>query len=285
MSAEKLFNRPIMGTFHGVWSLSGFAGALTGLLMINLKIAPQWHFAIVTVIVWTIFYFIHPNLFKVAPGTSTEEPRRPFFNKPDTVLMQLGIICFCCMACEGAMFDWSGIYFRDVVKVHPSIVVLGYTSFMIMMATGRFLTDRISSRIGRRKHLQISGIVIAAGLFISVLFPYLITCTIAFMLVGLGVSGVIPTVYSIAGKHNKVPPGIALATVASVGFLGFLIGSPLIGYIPEIAGLRYSFLLIGFFGIGVALLVSHIQVFMKAEAISSKDNGKAVPVTSFGELP
>jgi MFS family permease len=79
------------------------------------------------------------------------------------------------------------------------------------------------------------------------------------MLVGLGVSSIVPTVYSAAGRHGKVPPGIALATVSSVSFLGFLMGPPLIGYISEAAGLRYSFAVIGVFGIGITLIVSKIR--------------------------
>jgi len=170
------------------------------------------------------------------------------------------------MASEGAMFDWSGIYFKDVVKAPASLVILGYTSFMIMMSLGRFVADYMISKIGRQKLLQICGIMISTGLFISVLFPYLITCTLAFMLVGLGVSSIVPTVYSTAGKQTKVPPGIALATVSSVSFLGFLMGPPLIGYISELAGLRYSFAVIGIFGIGITLLVSRIRAFQVAPA-------------------
>jgi len=193
--------------------------------------------------------------------TSSEEPRRKFFNKPDNVLLQLGIIGFCSMASEGAMFDWSGIYFKDVVKAPSSLVVLGYASFMIMMATGRFVADYLISKIGRKRLMQICGVMISTGLFTSVLFPYLIPCTLAFMLVGLGVSSIVPTVYSTAGKHTKVPPGIALATVSSVSFLGFLMGPPLIGYISQVAGLRYSFAVIGVFGMGISLFVSRIKAF------------------------
>jgi MFS family permease len=79
------------------------------------------------------------------------------------------------------------------------------------------------------------------------------------MLVGLGVSSIVPSVYSAAGRHTKVPPGIALATVASVSFFGFLMGPPLIGYISQAAGLRYSFAVIGIFGIGISLMVSKIK--------------------------
>jgi MFS family permease len=127
------------------------------------------------------------------------------------------------------------------------------------------------SKLGRQKMLQICGIMISTGLFLSVLFPYLVTCTIAFMLVGLGVSSIVPTVYSTAGKYTKVPPGIALVTVSSVSFLGFLMGPPLIGYISEIAGLRYSFAVIGIFGLGIALLVSHIKAFKVSQPAPSTE--------------
>jgi MFS family permease len=268
VAVEHLYGRSIMASFHGGWSLAGFTGALIGLLMINLKIAPNWHFITVILIVWTIIWINHPFLVKGKSGAHKDEPKRKFFSKPDGILLQLGIIGFCSMASEGAMFDWSGVYFKDVVKAPSSLVILGYTSFMIMMATGRFLADRIISEIGRKRLLQICGVMISTGLFTSVLFPYLIPCTIAFMLVGLGVSSIVPTVYSAAGKHTKVPPGIALATVASVSFLGFLMGPPLIGYISEIASLRYSFAVIGVFGMGISLLVSRIKALQDTQPIS-----------------
>jgi MFS family permease len=190
------------------------------------------------------------------------------------MLLQLGIIGFFSMASEGAMFDWSGVYFKDVVKAPASLVILGYTSFMIMMATGRFFADYIITKIGRKRLLQICGVMLSTGLFISVLFPYLITCTSAFMMVGLGVSSIVPTVYSAAGRQSKVPAGIALATVSSVSFLGFLMGPPLIGYISEIAGLRYSFAVIGIFGLGISLLVSRIKALQDNKPVPLEEDMK-----------
>lgn len=260
VTTEHLYQKPIMASFHGGWSIAGFTGALIGLIMINLKIVPWLHFITVIFIVWTIIWFNRNHLLKGKPAADTDVPRRKFFNKPDKDLIQLGIIGFCSMASEGAMFDWSGVYFKDVVKAPSSLVVLGYTSFMIMMASGRFLADYIISRIGRKRLLQISGIVISSGLYTAVVFPDLIASTIAFMMVGLGVSSIIPSVYSAAGRHTKVPPGIALATVSSVSFLGFLMGPPMIGYISQAAGLRYSFAVIGIFGLGITLMVSRIRL-------------------------
>ena len=259
VAAERLYKRPIMASFHGGWSLAGFTGALIGLLMINLNITPFWHFVTVVLIVWTIVRINYPYLVKINPADNTEQPKRRFFSKPDRMLFQLGVIGFCSMASEGAMFDWSGVYFKDVVGAPQSLIVLGYTSFMIMMSTGRFVADYLISKIGRKRLMQISGVLISGGLFTSVLFPYLVPCTIAFMMVGLGVSSIVPSVYSAAGRHASIPPGIALATVSSVSFLGFLMGPPLIGYISAAAGLRYSFAVIGIFGLGITLLVARVK--------------------------
>ncbi|QGY47119.1 MFS transporter [Maribellus comscasis] len=259
VAAERLYGRPIMASFHGGWSLAGFTGALIGLVMVNLKVAPFWHFVVIILIVWGIVKINYPYLLRSEAHKGKNEPRRKFFMKPDGILLQLGIIGFFSMASEGAMFDWSGVYFKDVVKAPDSLVILGYTSFMIMMATGRFLADYLISKIGRKRLMRICGIMISGGLFTSVIFPYLIPSTIAFMMVGLGVSSIVPTVYSTAGKQHKIPPGIALATVSSVSFLGFLMGPPLIGFIAEAFGLRYSYAVIGVFGIGITLLVAKVK--------------------------
>jgi len=91
--------------------------------------------------------------------------------------------------------------------------------------------------------------------------PYLIPCTIAFMLVGFGVSNVVPIIFNIAGNNEKVPTGIALTIVSSISFLGFLIGPPLIGYIAELTSLKYSFAIVGVFGVLISMLVSRLKIF------------------------
>ena len=257
VETEKLYNRPINTSFHGAWSVAGFAGALIGLLMINLHVQPYQHFLVIVLLGWTNVFINYKHLVGGNPEGS--DIKRPFFIKPEGSLMQLGIIAFCSMATEGAMFDWSGVYFKDVVLAPQSLVVLGYASFMVMMALGRFIGDAVISRFGRKRTMQASGIIISSGMALSVLFPNIITATIGFMMVGLGVSTNIPSVYSIAGRNEKVPPGIALAMVSSVSYLGFLMGPPLIGYISALSSLRYSYALIGCFGLFITYLVTRIK--------------------------
>lgn len=257
VETEKLYNRPINTSFHGAWSIAGFAGALVGLLMINLHVPPSRHFLVIVLLSWTNVFLNHQHLVRGRPaGHAT---KRPFFIKPEGSLLQLGIIAFCSMATEGAMFDWSGVYFKDVVLAPHSLVVLGYASFMVMMAAGRFIGDAVILRIGRKRTMQFSGIIITLGMALSVCFPYIVTATLGFMMVGLGVSTNIPSVYSVAGRNEKIPPGIALAMVSSVSYLGFLMGPPLIGYISALSSLRYSYAVIGCFGLLISYLVTRIK--------------------------
>lgn len=256
--AESLYNKPIMASFHGVWSLAGFAGALLGLLTLNISLSTLPHFII-------IFFLIVVNVLvnrrHLVPPNEQNIERTSSSFKPDKILISLGIVGFCSMATEGAMFDWSGVYFQDIVLAPESLIMLGYASFMIMMATGRFIGDKIIQKIGRQRTLQFSGVLMSLGMMLSVAFPSIFCSTIGFMLVGLGVSCNVPTVYSIAGKHTKIPSGVALAMVSSISYLGFLMGPPLIGYIAELFSLRYSYAVFSLFGLLLLAMTSYLKVF------------------------
>jgi MFS family permease len=254
---EGLFKRTIMSSFHGMWSLAGFTGALVGLGMLAIKITNYLHFVIVAFVVLLLVTLNIKFLIKAKEKVRIEKKKT--FRKPDKSLFLLGVIGFCSMASEGIMFDWSGVYFKDIVKAPAPLIILGYTSYMIMMASGRFLGGHFIDKLGSKKVMQISGVMISSGLFLAVIFPYLIPCVLAFMVVGLGVSTVIPTLYSIAGKHPTIPTGEALTAVSSVSFLGFLMGPPVIGHISEQFGLQFSFAFIGMFGILIAFLVKRVK--------------------------
>ncbi|MHA3789606.1 MFS transporter [Flavobacterium hauense] len=255
---EGIFRRPVMSSFHGAWSTAGFTGALIGIGMKSFKIEPYLHFIIVGVLLWGIIFLNYRYLIKAKSQPRTKTKKK-LFSKPDTVLLWLGAMSFCCMLSEGIMFDWSGVYFTDVIKAEGALGVLGYASFMAMMATGRFMGDIVVRKMGRKKMLIISGCLISIGLYTAVLLPYLVPATLAFMLVGLGVSSVVPSVYSIAGRRPNMEPSIALQTVSSVSFLGFMLGPPVIGHVAHATSLRISFAIIGVFGFLIAFLVYKVK--------------------------
>ena len=246
---EKQAGKPLMASFHGGWSVAGFCAGLTGLWVVDLGLPPWQHFAIVAAVGILLSPFLGRCLL-----AGEAAPKTPGKRRLDPHLWRLGFIGFCSMGTEGCMFDWSGVYFRDVVHAPPTLVVLGYTSFMVMMASGRLFGDRFIARVGRLQAVGMGGLLMSAGLWLSVLSPTLGACTAAFMLVGLGCSPIIPTVYSLAGQARPEDPGNAIAAVGSVCFLGFLLGPPLIGGVADWLGLRASFALIACLGLVIPWL-------------------------------
>ncbi len=263
VGVERLYRRSIMASFHGLWSLAGFASGLIGTLMVSLDISPFGHFVIINILTLTLHLmaikFVVPrdNKPKLAEGNQKK------FVKPDAFILTLGLIAFACMICEGTMFDWSAIYFQTIIKAPKELTRLGYIAFMSTMAGGRFISDAFVTRFGVKTILQISGIIILTGMLLIVGFPQIPIATGGFLLVGIGTSSVVPLVYSLAGRSKTIAPGTALALVSSIGFLGFLFGPPLIGFIAQASNLRISFTLIAFLGLGTTLLAKRIDKLKK----------------------
>jgi len=249
VATEVMYKKPILASFHGLWSLAGFTGAGIGTFMIANGIEPLHHFILIAIIV-VLLIILTAKYLKNDKVTDSG----PVFVMPDKSLIMLGIIAMCSMICEGAMFDWSVIYFKKVVLAPTALVGLGFTAFMCTMAGGRFIADWFSHRFGLKRILQTSGTLTVTGLLIAVIFPYFYTAIAGFLLVGIGVSSVVPMVYSAAGKSKTMAPGVALAAVSTIGFIGFLFGPPIIGFIAGLATLRASFVFIAFMGTCVVVL-------------------------------
>lgn len=255
VAAEELYQRPILASFHGLWSLAGFVGAGVGTFMIANHVTPYLHFLLMMIVIM-IGVIIAARYLKDDKVANAG----PVFVMPDSSLIKLGVIAFCSMICEGAMFDWSVIYFKKVVLAPTALVGVGFTAFMLTMAAGRFFADKFAHRYGLKRTLQVSGTLTATGLLFAVAFPYVYTAIAGFLLVGVGVSSVVPMVFSAAGKSKTMQPGVALAAVSTIGFLGFLVGPPIIGFIAGLATLRASFILIACMGVSVVVVSTKAKI-------------------------
>jgi MFS family permease len=256
VAVEELYNKRMMATFHGLWSLAGFVGAAVGGWMIGKEIAPVQHFVFIS-----SAFLIATAIFasRLIEKDKNKGEKIPLLALPDKALLGLGLIAFCSMMVEGAMFDWSGIYFTEVVVAPNELTGLGYTTFMIAMAGMRFLADNLAERFGLKRILQASGLLATAGLVLAVIFPQLLTSVLGFLLVGIGVSSVVPMIYSAAGKSKTMAAGTALTAVSSLGFMGFLIGPPTIGFIAEVSSLKGSFLALTAMSIAVFVFSSFLN--------------------------
>lgn len=256
VGVESLYGRSIMASFHGLWSLAGFCGAAAGNFFVALNISPLVQFSIIAV---AAMVMVATSYRYTLPDTEDKKESQQFFVKPDKAVLLLGFVAFCSMICEGAMADWSGVYFQNIIHSPAAYKTLGYVSFMGTMATGRFIGDKLITKFGVKRILQVSGILIASGLFIVVMFPYLSSAIVGCLLVGFGTSCVVPMVYAMAGKSSTMSPGLALAAVSTISFVGFLLGPPVIGFIAQLAGLRWSFALLALLGFGVSFFGNKVK--------------------------
>lgn len=257
VSTETLYHKPIMASFHGIWSMAGFAGAAVGTIMVRFHVIPPYHFLCITAAATLILVIFSGNLMR---KDSNRDQKQPIFARPDKSILNFGLIAFCAMICEGAMSDWSGIYFAKVVKPDPAWVTVGFTAYVCTMATGRFVGDWVAYKLGMKKMLQLSGLLTAAGLLLAVFFPQFATATLGFLMVGAGVSSVVPMMYSAAGKSKVMSPGVAIAAVSTIGYLGFLFGPPFIGFIAQATNLRISLGLIAVMGTMIAVIAGKISI-------------------------
>src|SRR5690606_7991880 len=179
VSLEAIYNKNIMATFHGMWSLAGFAGAAIGTVMIAFEVLPAYHYFFIWI--FSLLVVIISYRFLLNQDVNTDASK-PIFSMPDKSLFSLGAIAFCSMMCEGAMFDWSGVYFKKVVEVEPEWVGAGYTAFMVTMAGTRFVADKLTHKIGLKRILQLSGVFTTIGLLLSVMYPTLEMALIGFLL-------------------------------------------------------------------------------------------------------
>jgi MFS family permease len=244
ISLQKFYERKIMGSFHGFWSTGGIFGILFSTLMLNWGISIQSHFIMVGAVALVLTVFSYKYLLK---NDKAEKGNKIILGKPDPYIFYLGIVAFLSAICEGGMFDWSGIYFQQVLNVE--IFTYGYLIFMTFMAASRFLSDKIIAVIGMPNTYIMSATCIVAGIAMAIIVPTFWTAMIGFSLVGFGTAAVIPMSYALAGASHKYSPGMAVSIIATYSITGMLLGPPLIGYLAHAFNLRVSFVIFGLCGL------------------------------------
>lgn len=271
---ERLYGRTIMASFHGGWSLAACLGALIGFIMIVFTVSPFWHFTFIAALILVITMVSSKYLQKDVVVTEDESVKGDktekwkYIKRPEMLLIKLGLVGLFALLVESAMFDWSGIYFESVLQV-PKSLQIGFLVFMIMMTLGRFLANYAYRIYGKQRVLQLSGAFIFIGFFISALLGSTFDSmalkvavnSFGFMLVGLGISSMVPTIYSLVGAKSKTPVGIALTILSSISFIGSLIAPLLIGAISQAFNMEYAYMVVGLLGLCILLMTTFSKVF------------------------
>jgi len=249
--------KSILSSLHAMWSVGAFTAAAFSDWMMEEERTMESQYMIILLVTATIILGLFAVLIK-DPAISGEKQK--VFAIPNRALLFLGLICFCVAMSEGAMADWSSLYYRQIINQPHVVSAMGYTAFALFMSIGRFLGDPLIERWGYKTVLKGNGMLIAVGMVLSLSTSIPSLVIIGFALVGLGVSSVFPVVYILATKEKSMMPSAALAAVSSVGFVGFLVGPPIIGFIAQLIGLRLALTVVVLLGALIFFMASRPKI-------------------------
>ncbi|MCB0687467.1 MAG: MFS transporter [Saprospiraceae bacterium] len=242
---ERNARRPIMSTFHGIFSLGMFVGAGAGTIFISQHVSVLHHLFIMAVAGFLFVISMSRHLIKDDLDVSPEKIKNAkYFNFPSLALVGIGIISFCAMLAEGAMADWSTNFMREVIEASPSLAPVGLSAFSLAMLAGRLIGDQARMYFGDQRLINACSIISLAGLLFIIVGFSAGLAILGFFLAGLGLSVIVPIVYSKAGNTPGIDPGTGISMVTTIGYSGFIVGPPVIGYLADWKGLQIAYLFV-----------------------------------------
>ena len=253
VSLEAKMNKIIMSSFHAVFSIGLLAGAFLGGILEKENFMPIEHFSLIAFSNIILIPFSFRNLLTDKPIQDDTKSISSIFNL-GPYLITLSFIAFCGMLCEGAMADWISLYFKEYIPDSPFPITIGFSFFAAAMVLGRFIGDKISLKYGVSNILILNGILISLGMLLTLLFPSIYLKIAGCFLTGIGISTIVPLIYSQAGNQKEIMPSIAIAGVSTIAYIGFLLGPVLIGYLSDFVGLDKALYLIVVLGFLAAFI-------------------------------
>ncbi|MCP3706301.1 MFS transporter [Paraburkholderia sp. CNPSo 3274] len=235
---EKVWNAPIMSSFHAAWSAGGLAGAAVGTVLQKAGFGVPSGLALPAIPIAVLI--VGAALFSLRDvGTRPVAASGGGFALPQAGVVKLAALAFLCMMTEGAIADWSAVYLRTALPAHADSAGIGYTAFAFAMAACRVVGDAFVRRLGAVRVVALGGLLSAAGLAAVLAAPALATAVAGFICVGIGLANVVPVIFSAAGRTTD-PPVTGVSMAATAGYAGFLVGPPIIGFGAGLVGLQFA---------------------------------------------
>jgi MFS family permease len=249
---EHMIGYRIMNRAHAMWSFGFFSAGIISALAAQSGLSPQIQFFLMVPLV-IVGVALILGRFDPAPhrtGTSDEKP--PHFTMPTTAIMVLVAVTLSAMIMEGAGIDWSAIYMRDVFAVSPFLSGFAVALGAGAQAVTRFFADPFVERYSPIAVARVLLGVLGVGVLLVFFAPIDWLALVGFALMGVGTAVIFPLAMSAAAQLTDRPASTNVASLAQVSFVAFLLGPPLLGYVAEAFGIRWSF------GLGLPLVVLSI---------------------------
>ncbi|PPJ25264.1 MFS transporter [Nocardia nova] len=156
-------------------------------------------------------------------------------------VLALAAIAFALLMAEGVANDWSALQTHEHLGVGDATAALSFGAFSIAMTVGRFTADRVSERFGRIAVVRWGSVLGAAGLAVIMLSPWLPLSLAGWILAGLGLAGGVPQIFTAAGNLGTPTAATDMSKVFGLGYLGFLAGPSVIGWLAQLTSLTLAF--------------------------------------------
>jgi MFS family permease len=241
---ESAYGRSIFAGFHAFWSIGGLVGSGIAAAMALWQVPITVYFTSVGVVLFVIAVLTARGFLFRGPDQGQRQDDGDgggaAFALPGKALLALGMIAFVGFVAEGSVNDWSAFYLRNIGRSSAAFASLGYFAFSITMIVVRLVADRMVRRTGMVRFIRAAAVTTVAGFALLVAVRAPAAGLVAFAVIGVGVSGIVPMAWSAASKKRPESPGQAIAAVAACGYVGFLTGPVIIGGLTEWLGLPFA---------------------------------------------
>lgn len=238
---EKTEGRPRMSGLHAMYSAGGLIGAISGAVMAGFGVGPFTHFCLLAAFFLCLYPFASSRLLDDMPQeTSAKQPSEEHPAKrtgfPPLVVILMGLLAACSYTAEGAVGDWGPVLLFDAKGASEQMAALSYAAFSTTMVIARLYGDRLRERMGDYTLMRILAVIATVGMAIAIFSPWPLLCLAGFACMGIGLSAIVPILFSAAGKRKDISPTNGVAIVTSLGFGGLLFAPPCIGLLSEYLG-------------------------------------------------
>ena len=255
---EREYTRPVMSSFHAMWSLGAGIGAGLGSLLAFYEVGFKNHFSLISIVIFVLA--LSAAVVPFESQKNKKEANSPFISIPKGSLLPVATITFFASLSEGAVADWSAIFLKSVASLNDGNAALGFTVFSVCMFSMRLLGDRISFILGPATAARYSGLVALTGSIILLVSDSFLLLLFGFGLIGLGIAVIIPLAFSRAGNDETTSQGTAIASIATLGYGGMLLGPLFLGLIAEITSIKTSFLILPIMAFFIFILSKHLSI-------------------------
>lgn len=242
MAVQARLKRPILSSVHGWWCVGGFLGGAGTSLSNALQADPRLHLVVASAALLVLLVALVPGLL---PNDADQGGEGARFVVPKGVILTLGLLNLLALFAEGALWDWSAIYFRETLGASKAVAAMGFGVGVGAMAIGRMTGDYFVARFGSPRTLLYSGALTSGGLLLATAAPNPAAAFVGFAATGLGLANAVPIFFAAAADAPGVSSGAGIAAVAQMGYAAFLGGPPLVGNLAEATSLRFGLALVG----------------------------------------